>query len=161
MSILLVRHGLSEANNRANVGGMAFGAASAPLMKLGRDQAALARAVLEDQYGIELENTAVATSDLLRTQQTARLAGFTTLRSYAQLDEVKHGLDPLRLRAILDSGQLPKIAIEAAEVTLANPPAEKVWFSHGLRIAGVCAVLGIHQELRLIPRFCEIRQIEL
>lgn len=161
MSILLVRHGLSEANNRDNIGTLAFAAEAAPLMEVGRQQASEAGKILRIQYGVNLNETAVATSELLRTKETAQHIGFTVMNAYSLLDEVRHDVALPKLRTMLDEGVLPDSVLRAAEDTLSNPPEESIWVSHGLRIAGICALLGTYREERLIPRFCEIREIEL
>lgn len=153
MSILVIRHGLSEANNRDNIGSLAFAAEDAPLMEQGHNQAIQLRDVLLGTYHTVPEVTPAATSELLRTKQTAKDAGFCITQAYAQLDEVKHGMDLGELRTMLDYGQLPRIALEAAAQTLQERPAEAVWFTHGLRIAGLCALLGVYQDQRLIPPF--------
>jgi broad specificity phosphatase PhoE len=161
MSVLVGRHGLSEANNYNNVGTLAFASEEAPLMKLGHEQARAMGEILISRYGIIPPYTPVASSVLRRTQQTAHSAGFVDIRTYTQLDEVNHGIDLGELRVTLDRGELPHVAIEAAETTLANPPGEDIWISHGLRIAGLCAVLGVYQNERLIPRFCELRKLPI
>ena len=162
MPVIVVRHGLSEANNRNNVGNLAFASETAPLMELGRQQARALRPMLNDEYSINPSATPAATSELLRTQQTAQEAGFLTLKAYSCLDEVKHGMELTSLRAILDEGMLPSIALQSAEAVLNNPPPEEsIWFTHGLLIAGLCAALGVHQDRRLIPRFCEARELPI
>ena len=161
MPILAIRHGLSHANNRDNIGTLAFASEQARLMCDGYHQARAMGKLLIDTYDIDVAHTPVAASRLLRTQQTAVAAGFLELYCYPQLDEVKHGMDLLELRTTLDSGKLPPAAIAAAEQTLANPPRQDIWITHGLRIAALCAVLGVHQNERLIPRFCEVRELPI
>lgn len=159
MSIVMGRHGLSEANNEKNVGTMAFAHEQASLMGLGREQAQTMGGLLVVQFNIDPASDSVAVSEMRRTEETAEEAGFKSITRYSSLDEIRHGMDLLELRAMLDEGKLPPVAIRMAEETLSSPPKERVWISHGLRIAGICAVLGIHQEKRLIPRFCETREI--
>lgn len=155
------RHGLSAANDRNNIGTLAFAHEQAPLIDLGKEQAQIMGELLVKSYGINPISEPVATSEMRRTEQTAEEAGFKSITRYSLLDEVRHGMDLLEMRAMLDQGKLPPIAIRMAEETLNDPPEERVWISHGLRIAGICAVLGVHQDKRLIPRFCEIREIDL
>lgn len=161
MSILVIRHGLSEANDRNRVGGLAFDAEQASLMPDGLDKARQLQITLESSYGIDPSSVPAATSKLLRAHQTAQEAGFTTTNQYSQLDEVKHGMNLAELRTMLDYGQLPQIALQEAQATLEDRPNELVWFTHGLRIAGLCALLGVYQDERLIPRFCEIRELPI
>ena len=161
MSILVVRHGLSEANNRRNIGTLAFASEQAPLMPAGHEQARAMGRLLMDHYSIDSQLTPVAVSRLARTQQTASSAGFLDITPYTQLDEVKHGIELAELRAMLDAGKLPEIALREAEATLNNPPQQAIWITHGLRIAALCAVLGVHQNERLIPQFCEIRELPI
>lgn len=163
MSILVIRHGLSEANNINNFGTPAFGNFDAPLMEQGRASARRLRRVLPLNYGINLSSTPAATSELLRTQQTAKLAGFKTLQSYTLLNEVDRGLSLEDKRAVKATGVIPKEAIDAANDLLNDPPEEQIWFTHGLLIAGLCKVLNIYQDTghRTIPSFCEIRRLPL
>jgi hypothetical protein len=161
MTRLVIRHGLSEANNRNNVGTLAFASREAPLMEQGVEQAKHLRQYLFDSRGITTSDTRVATSTLERTQQTAREAGFTEIATYKALDEVEHGLELTELRAMLGRKELPDAALKAAELILGNPPTEGVWVSHGLVIAGLCQVIGANEDMRFIPRFCEIREIPI
>jgi broad specificity phosphatase PhoE len=164
MPILVVRHALSEANNRDNVGTLAFAAEGAPLMDKGEDQAREGAMKLRDMYGVTPATTSVAVSHLLRTRQTALVMGFPEERitAYRLLDEVAHGMEGITLRAMLDGGELPPAAFKAAEALLAQPPAERVWVTHGLVIAALSNVLGVSGRYeRLIPRFCEVRELPL
>jgi hypothetical protein len=162
MPILAIRHGLSEANNRDNVGTLAFAAKDAPLMETGKEQARERAAGLARDYGVDPRITPVAVSHLLRTQETAQVMGFQPDRitPYELLNEVEHGMEGVALRAMLNDGQLPQTALYAAEAILRQPPSESVWITHGLIIAGLSHVLGVsHQFERLIPRFCEVREL--
>ncbi len=162
MPILVIRHGLSEANNRDNVGTLAFAAKDAPLMDKGREQATERAARLPGDYGINPQTTAVAISNLLRTRETAEVMGFQQITPYESLNEVEHGLEGVALRTMLDAGQLPSAALGAAETILRQPPSQEVWITHGLVIAGLSRVLGINHEFeRLIPRFCEVRELPI
>lgn len=162
MAVVVVRHAISQANNRENIGTPAFGHRDAVLMDAGREQARAIPAELKSRYGIMANSMAVATSTLRRTIETATEAGFGNTTAYAVLDEVEHdGMTKAELRQMLDAGILPRAALQAAELTLASPPTERIWFSHGLRIAGLCALLGVYQDERLIPRFCEIRELPI
>jgi broad specificity phosphatase PhoE len=161
MSRILIRHGLS----RANAGGdEAFGRPNAELLPVGREAARNLTSVLEAKYGILPGQTPVATSELLRTAQTAREAGFSAVTPYRQLNEVIHGMDLLELRHMLrEERQTPVAAIQQAELILASPPEEKIWFTHGLVILGLYAVLGLERdsEARYVPDFCEIIELPI
>lgn len=162
MSIIVIRHALSEANNRHNVGTMAFGSREAPLMIEGRAQALQRAATLRSEYGIDAATTAVAVSRLRRTQETATCLGFGQQTQYPLLDEVEHKMKGVELRALLDSMRLPPAAILAAEEVLQDPPSERVWVTHGLLIAGLCYVLNVIDNYeRPVPRFCEVRSLSL
>lgn len=130
-------------------------------MPAGHEQARAMGRLLLDHYGIDSSLTPVAVSRLARTRQTARSAGFVAITPYGQLNEVKHGMELAELRTMLDAGKLPEIALREAEATLKNPPQQSVWITHGLRIAALCAVLDVYQNERLIPRFCEIRELPI
>lgn len=166
MSIIVIRHGLSEANNRDNRGTPAFGNPDAPLMEQGRIDAAHLNQILSLELGTDVAQIPAAASMMRRTQETAETAGFTTINTYRILNEVDISLDDrIQIKA---TKKIPKTALpiilRAAETVLENPPAEPVWFSHGLLIAGMCKVLGIYQEpviQRPYPRFCEIRELPL
>lgn len=164
MSKLLIRHGLSEANNRDNVGTMAFAAHDAPLMELGKEQARERAAHLPLEYDVDVKAEPVAVSTMLRTWQTAEHMGFTpqNISCYELLDEVTHGMEGAALRMLLDSGGLPDAAIEAAHAILNSPPEERVWVTHGLVIASLCRVLGVSDQFeRHIPWFCEARLLHI
>jgi len=162
MSIIVIRHALSEANNRDNVGTMAFGAKDAPLMERGKQQAQERAGTLLSEHGVNAAATAAAVSRLRRTQETAMYLGFTRQKQYSLLDEVVHGMKGPDLRSLLDSGRLPSSALVAAEAILNHAPRERVWVTHGLVIAGLCQVLNVGANYeRLIPRFCEVRRLSL
>ena len=161
MPVLVIRHGLSEANNRNNVGTLAFASKEAPLMSEGREQARCLREVLRAEHAITTIEANVATSELLRTQQTAEEAGFRDISIYPVLNEVAHGIVLPGLRDMLDQKLLPPVALEAAQAILENPPAESIWITHGLVIASLCHVLGVSTGERFIPRFCEVRELPI
>lgn len=161
MRKLVIRHSLSEANNRENLGTPAFASADAPLMDGGRIIANVLGITLHDTYHIDTVEAFAATSTMLRTSETAVCAGFDPrhLVAYPILDEVQKSRDFIELRTMLDAGIVPPEAIEAAYRVLENPPQEEIWFTHGLVIAGLCKVLGVYQDARVVPRFCEVREL--
>lgn len=159
---LVVRHSLSEANNRDNYGKPAFGHADAPLMPEGRIIAQGMGIELESAYGIIPVTTAVAVSRMLRSQETATEAGFIDLNKYTALNEVDTRLPHPELRDAIDNRQHTAVALNRAELILRNPPKEKVWVTHGLVIAGLCEVLGLASQFEnFIPKFCEIRELPI
>lgn len=161
-TIYLVRHGLSQANNRENIGTPAFGAHDAELMDTGIEQARIAGRTLIGKYAL-LQTTSAAISTMRRTRQTAEEAGFTELIEYNQLDEIPVVLDDTiaERRARWHTGQLDDLVLEKAFETLLSPPKEQVWFTHGLRIAGICRVLDQYQDAHTIPKFGEVREVRL
>jgi hypothetical protein len=161
MSVLVIRHGLSEANNRDNIKTIALASMDAPLMKQGQLQAEQLGTRLNAHYAVAVADKRIATSQLRRAQETAEKAGFQRIISYALLNEVAHGVVLPQLRSQLNNNILPNEAIDAAESLLDQPPVEDIWITHGLVIAGLCAVLNVYQDRSLIPRFCEIRELPL
>lgn len=158
MSILVVRHGLSQANNRENYGTPAFGNPNASLMDEGVIQATHLQPILAKNHN---SDTIVAVSTMRRTWETANFAGFHTLRPYKSLDELTKNLTLEEIAHMKATREIPRIAIQAAEYALNNPPEEEIWFSHGVLIAAMCKVLNVHQDKDLIPAFCEIRELPL
>ena len=157
MRKLLIRHELSEANNRDNWGTEAFGHADASLMPLGAERAPRIGYILETQHGIDLSYAQVAVSAMRRTQETARYAGLQHAVVYPELNELSLTFDE-----IIEGKQRstpPTRAIEQIQPLLDNPPHENIWFTHGFVIATICHVRGLAYD-RFIPRFGEIRTIE-
>ena len=114
---------------------------------------------LIENYGIEPSDLPVATSEMRRTQQTALGAGFTKLRVYPLLNEVSYRNNFADLARKPNDEPLPGEILEAAQAVINDPPEEQVWFSHGLIIAGICQILRIYEDRRLVPRYCEIREL--
>lgn len=161
MNILVVRHGLSQANNRENYGTPAFGSANASLMDEGTVQATQAGEILKNEYHVSPDTTPVAVSNMRRTWETANFAGFHILRPYESLNEAMRGLTLEQIQHIRRTRELPLPALRVAEKILDNPPEEDIWFTHGLVIASMCKILNVHQNRPAIPTFCEIRELPL
>jgi broad specificity phosphatase PhoE len=158
MSVLVVRHALSEANDKDSP---AFGRGDAPLKDFGIVQAMTARDILAAKHGIDPATITAAASEMLRSQQTATVIGFTAVNNYAVLNEVHTPKTP-ELRVMMDRGEIIDEARRAAELVLTNPPAEEIWFTHGYLIAALSQATGIDTSgLRFIPRFCEIRELPI
>lgn len=142
---------------------LAFANHSAPLIEEGeRDVRALALRLPTD-YDIVPSDTRAAVSEFVRAQQTASLLMFQVERPpNPLLNEVDHGMQVDLLRATLERDELPETALYAAEAVLRKPPEPDVWVTHGLLIAGLCAVLEIAGEFAsMIPHTCEVRRLLL
>lgn len=161
MSILIIRHGLSEANNRENYGTPAFGNPEAPLMPAGREQASALGELLVRDFSIELAEEPVAVSMMRRTQETAIVAGFRKLHLYPELNEEKGNMTDAETKTALQIRRPPEATITAAKLLIKHPPVEKIWVTHALLIATICQELGIYQAERFTPKFCEVRKLPL
>lgn len=166
-TILVIRHGRSTANEPGVPSGMtaeglAFANRFAELDDKGKRECNELAAILPTEHGVDAYNTHVAMSEFVRTHQTAMLLGFRgdLATPYRELNEVDHGMALETLRVMLRQNQIPPIALRTAETTLQRAPSESIWVSHGLLIAGMCAVLGITNRYeRPVPRQCEVRQL--
>jgi len=161
MSIFVARHGFSAANDRNQYGTPAFGNPDASLMPQGRDQATELGERLASEYGFDVVAEPVGVSMMRRTQETAITAGFRILHLYPELDEEKGGMSDAETRLALSEQRPPEATIKAAQFLIENPPKERIWVTHALLIATICQQLGIYQEERFTPRFCEIRELPL
>lgn len=161
MPILVARHGFSAANDRNQYGRPAFDNPESPLMPQGRDQAAELGEKLANEYGLDVVTEPVAVSMMRRTQETAIVAGFRWLHLYPELNEEKGGSKDEDMRAVLHERRPPAATRKAAQYLIANPPKERVWVTHALLIATLCQELGVYQDARFTPRFCEIRELPL
>jgi len=157
---IMVRHGFSSANNDA-AGNLAFGNTDAGLEQLGLDQAKVFREKVTAACGIEVLEVPVATSTLRRTRESAIATGFTALTAYSSLDEIaQHAIQKIKdIRADLENGILPDIALAKAEELIESPdrPHEQFLFMHGLLMAGCERITGVSSNKRLLPRFFEAR----
>lgn len=161
MSVLVVRHGLSEANNRKNYGTPAFGNPEAGLMPAGRDQAVMLGGRLATEFNVELGVEPVAVSMMRRTQETAIVAGFRKLAIYPELNEEKGGLSDADIAIALKTKCPPEATRIAARLIIERPPQEKIWITHALLIATICQELGVYGNARFTPKFCEVRELSL
>lgn len=161
MSKLVGRHCISEANNRANYGTPAFGNPNAPLMPLGREQAARMGGLIVAQYGFDPSATPVAASELRRSQETAEIAGFIDLHIYPALNEEKGELGDLEVRQAITSRKSPEATVSAARYLIEHPPKEEIWITHAYLVATICQELGVYTNARFIPKFGELRELPL
>ncbi len=155
MKYLLIRHAATDANRLTRA---LQGKHGAPLNEAGRKQAAKLKQELVKR-GIDFSQP-VAVSDFIRTQETARLAGFTDLNVNKIIDEINTG-DPKRTQEGVEQGKLPKEAIEAAQAILRNLPEERIWVTHGLVIAALLTALGQSDPEHFIPSQASITEIEI
>lgn len=155
-TIYLIRHAESTGTryNRH-----LFPRGGAPLSNLGETQASSLHQIIKDLH-IDFDQT-VATSELIRTQQTAKLAGFKNLHIYPELNEIEHGLEKDEIEALISKKQLTPASLLAATKLLSNPPKETIWFTHGMLIASIAEKLGISKEQLFIPDMGTITKITL
>ncbi len=132
----------------------------APLSDEGRVAALKLKTVLE-QLGIDTEKEPVAISQLIRTKQTAQIAGFKKMNEYGILNEVNTGLSPEELNKVIANKDVPKIAKKAAMNLLKNPPKENIWVTHGMLIAALAEELGIIKKVLYIPELASATEIEI
>jgi hypothetical protein len=62
---------------------------------------------------------------------------------------------------MLQEGILPKEAITAAMAVLKNPPAEDIWVTHGLLMAGLAAVADVSPIKGLIPDVGAVQELTI
>ncbi|CAN5611368.1 hypothetical protein BH23PAT2_BH23PAT2_06480 [soil metagenome] len=161
MSVLVMRHGLSEANNRENYGTPVFGNPEASLMLEGRQQAIALGGKLATEFSIELAVVPVAVSMMRRTQETAIVAGFRKLSIYPELNEEKGDMSDADTVIALKTRCPPEATKIAARYLIKHPPQEKLWITHALLIATICQELEVYENERFTPRFCEVRELPL
>ena len=155
-TVLLIRHAESTGNRYDR---HLFGSEGAPLSGLGQSQARELGQKLEE-HGIDMYQR-VATSELIRTQQTAQLAGFENRIVYSSLNEIRHGLDRETIENLIKQKKVTPAALNAARKILHNPPTEYLWFTHGMLIAAIGELLEIAKNELFIPDFASITKITL
>jgi bisphosphoglycerate-dependent phosphoglycerate mutase len=156
MKYLLIRHAQTEAFRLNRI---VYGREGAPIIQEGIEQSKLLAEELKS-LGINVNDEPVCVSELIRTRQTAEVAGFKNIHINPILNEVNTDNPELTLELVAKS-KLPEKAIGAAKAIIANPPAEKIWVTHGLVIAALLFELGVSDPNKFVPDFCEIREIEL
>ncbi len=159
MKIYLVRHGQTVVKREPKDIWDSYGPQGPPINK---EAEAKARE-LHNQFaslGIDGAREPAAVSEYLRVRQTAECAGFKILRTDRLLNEINTN-NPMLSRQLVKIGQVPPEAKAAAQQLLANPPAEKVWFTHGLVIAALLLETGQNTSQNLEPGFAEIIQFDI
>ncbi len=146
--ILLARHAKSYANLRD----VAFGNVESPLTDEGLEQAAGLNHVFREQYGIDPESygQAVAVSELLRTQQTARGAGFQILKTEPVINETEIPPELLGGRMVIEKhvkenwipSELRERAQRFLELVRRGELGYQIYFTHGFFIASVVAEIS-------------------
>ncbi len=111
--------------------------------------------------GIDVATEPVAVSELIRTKQTAQIAGFKNINEYKVLNEVDTGLSPEEIDEVLVMKGVPSIASNAAKQLLKYPPKEKIWVTHGMLIAALANELGIPTSTLYIPEMASVTEIEI
>ena len=156
MQYLLIRHSKTDANhlNRA-----AFGVSGAPLNSEGLEQAKKLKKQLQ-LYDFDFATEPVAVSELLRTRETARLAGFANIIENSLLNEINTA-NAQNTLDLVAKNKLPQEALDAARTIINNPPKQRIWVTHGLLIAAILVELGLSNPDKFVPDYCEIRQIDL
>lgn len=156
MKYLVIRHAKTDANRLTRA---VFGKSGAPINDEGKQQAEK----LHDELiklNIDPVTEPVVVSELMRTQQTAELAGFKKIEVNPLLNEV-NTMDPKHTLELVAQGKLPEEAIVAAKAILANPPKQRIWVTHGLVMAGILQVLKMAGIKNLVPKHCEIVEIDI
>lgn len=160
--VLVIRHGHSEANSKGI--DTPWDKMFAPLDERGKRESRQLGELLLREYGFDVSQS-VAVSDLLRAQQTAEYAGFENTTPYDVLNEVRGEFASVDWREEMKHGIIPDSVREAGHRLLENPPAEEIWFSHGLTISALCSVLGKTLDFgnsgRPYPACGQIVEVEL
>ena len=156
MKRYVIRHGHTGVK-RAKRG--EFGVEGPPLSELGRQQAAALKQKLTE-LGIDPNTEPVAVSELIRTHQTADLAGFKNLIVKPVLNEVQTGLPHEEFIKLFMAEKVAPAVLRRAQQVLDNPPAERVWVMHGLLIIGLRELLGVKAQ-PFDPEFCSILQLNI
>ncbi len=155
MKHILVRH--AETNGTRHTA-KDFGPLGAPINEDGVKSAEALHEKLKSM-GIDFSQE-VAVSELQRTQQTAKLAGFKNLVISPLLNEVDT-IDPDETNRLVANRDLPKEARDAGEKLLANPPEQLFWFTHGQVTAAVLDQLGYDDRGDYVLSFSQIFEIEV
>jgi phosphohistidine phosphatase SixA len=155
--VYIIRHSQAE-GTRYNR--MLFGKEGGALTEEGIQEAKTLKLQLK-ALGIDVNTEHVAVSDLQRTYQTASYAGFMNITVNSLLNEVNTGLPPEELEILLENKHAPEAAIKAAKAILDNPPAERVWVTHGLVVAGIAHELGIAPGELFVPEMGSVSKVTI
>lgn len=154
MKYLLIRHANAGMSDKAR---LAYGKAGPPIRDIkDANITKLHQQLIKLQ--VDFNNEPIAVSEMLRTKQTATVAGLAILNPYAILNEIDTGdIDnTLRLMAL---GEVPAEAIKAANTIINNPPKERIWVTHGLLIAALQLATKTSNPNHFEPDYCEISEI--
>jgi broad specificity phosphatase PhoE len=157
MNKILIRHAETKANKGEQ---LSLTSAQIDLTDRGREQAKELRGILAT-LGIDVATTRAAVSELACAQITAGLAGFRNPRITPLLNEIPRTRSPHVILNEVEQGVIPSEAIRAAKEIMRDPPAEPVWITSGLIIAGLEYVLGSQGEYQQIPNLGEARELIL
>jgi len=158
MRIYLVRHGQTVVSRDKKEAWESYGLFGPPLSNAAIEKSHELSAHF-GVLGIDVESEVAATSEYLRARQTAEYAGFTSVEN-PLLNEVKT-TDSHQSRAMLKEGKVPEEAEAAARALLRDMPAERIWFTHGLIIAGLLYLTGQTKSQDLEPPFATIITIDV
>lgn len=155
--VIIIRHAKASGGRHDK---HLFPKEGAPLSDEGRKAILGLKDELE-RLGIDVANEPVAISELLRTRQTAELAGFKNIIEYASLNEIETGLGPEELAGVIAQKIIPEVASAAARKLLKYPPRENVWVTHGMLIAGIAEVLDIPSSKLYIPEMASATIVDV
>lgn len=151
--VLLIRHAQSEVNVERSAGVVAqtaLGITKSPLTEKGIEQSLQLNTTLKERFGIvpERYNRAIATSEYLRAQQTAEIAGFRIRNVQPLINEmhmVKDVTLPMTGRRVISKhsherwvpDELMERAVRFVNLVRDGELDYQIYFSHGLFIAAV------------------------
>ncbi len=155
MRVYLVRHAETDATRLTRDD---FGPKGAPINSTGV-KSSKKLGIKINELGID-KIQPVVVSELQRTHQTAKAAGFNNVVINPLLNEINTG-DIKKTLELVRNRQVPEEAKEAARKILVNPPKEKFWFTHGLVSAALLDELGYVNRKDYIPEYAELVEIEI
>ena len=147
--ILMIRHAHSNANRFYHAGMLLPGQKDFHLTPKGREQAEQLGDDLRIRFGENMGKMAVAASTFARTQETAALAGFQTINTYPQLDEIMDS-SPWKASIQFAKRNFQQARDLAVHNLLTNMPEENIWFSHGFLMSDLMKASGRERKYILI-----------
>lgn len=148
--ILMIRHAHSNANRFCHAGMLLPGQQNFHLTAKGHEQAEQLGEELRIRLGRNMGKMAVATSEFWRTQETARVAGFSTINPHSELNEIMNSSpwEAANHKFLRHDFQLARDL--AVHNLLVNQPEENIWFSHGFLMSDLMRALGRKRKHILI-----------